>query len=170
MGQVREDLLQRRIEDLQAEAAALRRGWEETQLMLKTEREDRARHFEIDRRGFVQAIEARRTIAAMAVEQAGKNCERLQLQVIELQRQLDATGLVCTHSAGDEINHPSHYCAHPSGVECIQITEHMTFNVGNAIKNLWRNGLKDSVPAIRDLRKAAWYIAREIERTGGENE
>ena len=43
----------------------------------------------------------------------------------------------------DPINHPPHYTQHPSGVECITITEHYNFNVGNAIKYLWRAGLKD---------------------------
>lgn len=62
----------------------------------------------------------------------------------------------------DPVNHPAHYTDHPSGVECIQITEHFNFNVGNAIKYLWRAGLKGD--AIQDLRKAAWYINREIDR------
>ena len=63
----------------------------------------------------------------------------------------------------DPVNHPPHYTGHPSGVECIQITEHYNFNVGNAIKYLWRAGLKTQSP-IEDLRKAAWYINREIQR------
>lgn len=62
----------------------------------------------------------------------------------------------------DLINHPPHYTAHPSGVECITITEHMTFNVGNAVKYLWRAGEKGT--HLDDLRKAAWYVAREITR------
>ena len=62
----------------------------------------------------------------------------------------------------DPVNHPSHYNAHPSGIECIQITEHMGFNLGNAIKYVWRADLKND--AIEDLRKAAWYINREIQR------
>jgi hypothetical protein len=62
----------------------------------------------------------------------------------------------------DPINHPPHYTAHPSGVECIQITEHMNFCLGNALKYLWRADLKRD--AIEDLKKAAWYINREIER------
>jgi hypothetical protein len=61
----------------------------------------------------------------------------------------------------DAIN-PPHYQAHPSGVECIQITEHMNFCLGNAIKYIWRAGLKNN--AIEDLRKARWYLDREIER------
>ncbi len=60
----------------------------------------------------------------------------------------------------DLVNHPSHYKSHPSGVECIDITEHMGFNLGNALKYIWRADLKDN--AIQDLEKAAWYINREI--------
>tara|TARA_Y100000593_G_scaffold81279_1_gene152008 strand:+ start:3806 stop:4024 length:219 start_codon:yes stop_codon:yes gene_type:complete len=62
----------------------------------------------------------------------------------------------------DPVNHPQHYTSHPSNVECIQVTEHMSFCVGNAMKYLWRAGLKDD--ANEDLEKARWYIAREIER------
>lgn len=62
------------------------------------------------------------------------------------------------------VDHPGHYNDHPSGVECIVIAEHFSFNVGNAIKYLWRSGLKASEDRLTDLRKAAWYIQREIER------
>ena len=62
----------------------------------------------------------------------------------------------------DLINHPPHYTSHPSGVECIQITEHMGFNLGNAIKYIWRADEKGT--ALDDLRKALWYIEREILR------
>lgn len=62
----------------------------------------------------------------------------------------------------DMVNHPPHYTAHPSGVECVQITEHMGFCVGNAIKYLWRAGEKGD--AIEDLEKARWYVDREISR------
>lgn len=64
--------------------------------------------------------------------------------------------------ADDPVNHPGHYTDHPSGVECITIVEHMGFNVGNAIKYLWRSELKGD--RMEDLRKAAWYVNREIER------
>ena len=73
----------------------------------------------------------------------------------------------------DDVNHPSHYTAHPSGIECIQITEHYNFCVGNALKYLWRAGLKAeegktaNEKQIEDLRKAAWYIEREIQRLSG---
>lgn len=60
----------------------------------------------------------------------------------------------------DPVNYPKHYTDHPSGIECIQITEHMGFNLGNAIKYVWRADLKGDV--IEDLRKAVWYIEREI--------
>jgi len=63
-------------------------------------------------------------------------------------------------SENDAVNHPAHYKSHPSGVECIQITEHMGFNLGNAIKYIWRCDLKKD--AIEDLRKARFYIDREI--------
>jgi hypothetical protein len=62
----------------------------------------------------------------------------------------------------DPVNHPKHYMSHPSGVECIQITEHMGFNLGNAIKYVWRADLKTD--ALEDLRKAIWYIDREIQK------
>lgn len=52
----------------------------------------------------------------------------------------------------DEVNHPKHYNQHPSGVECIDITEGFNFNVGNAIKYLWRAGLKSNNP-VDDLKR-----------------
>lgn len=63
----------------------------------------------------------------------------------------------------DNVNHPKHYTSHPSGIECIEVTEHFNFCIGNAIKYLWRNGLKDGNSNIQDLKKAIWYITREIE-------
>lgn len=62
----------------------------------------------------------------------------------------------------DPINHPPHYKAHPSGIECIQITEHLNFCLGNAVKYIWRAELKSN--ALEDLKKARWYIDREISR------
>lgn len=64
-------------------------------------------------------------------------------------------------SMNDNINHPKHYTSHPSGIECIQITEHMDFCIGNAIKYLWRAGGKND--EIEDLKKAIWYIQRKID-------
>lgn len=61
----------------------------------------------------------------------------------------------------EKVNHPPHYKGHPSGVECIEITEHMNFCLGNAMKYIWRADLKNGV---EDLEKAIWYIRREIEK------
>ncbi len=62
----------------------------------------------------------------------------------------------------DLVNNPPHYKSHLSGIECIQITEHMNFCLGNAVKYIWRADLKHD--AIEDLKKAIWYIEREIQR------
>ncbi len=62
----------------------------------------------------------------------------------------------------DRVNHPKHYTSHPSGIECIQITESMNFCLGNAIKYIWRADLKGK--DIEDLKKAIFYIQREIDR------
>lgn len=60
----------------------------------------------------------------------------------------------------DYVNHPPHYTKHPSGIECIEITRWMNFNLGNAMKYIWRCNDKGST--IEDLKKAQWYIADEI--------
>jgi hypothetical protein len=69
----------------------------------------------------------------------------------------------------DPINHPSHYTSSPARcpecsrpIECIDVAEHQNFCLGNAMKYLWRAGLKGD--ALEDLRKAQWYLAREIAR------
>ena len=68
----------------------------------------------------------------------------------------------------DPVNHPKHYTSHPAkcecgrSIECIQIAEHFGFNIGNSLKYLWRSDLKND--AIEDLKKAVWYINREIQR------
>ena len=68
--------------------------------------------------------------------------------------------------SNDPVNHPKHYTQHPSGVECIQITRHMKFNLGNAFKYIWRADLKNDT--IEDLEKAIWYIKDEIALRKGE--
>jgi hypothetical protein len=65
----------------------------------------------------------------------------------------------------DAVNNPKHYTNHPSGIECIQVTEHMGFNLGNALKYIWRCDLKKN--AIEDLEKAKWYLEREIAKRKG---
>ena len=70
----------------------------------------------------------------------------------------------------DMVNHPPHYTSHPSGVEAIEITRHYDFAIGNAIKYLWRAGLKkdkdqtkkDITKEIEDLEKAIFYINDKI--------
>lgn len=70
----------------------------------------------------------------------------------------------------DNVNHPKHYTSHPSGVECITITRHYCFSIGNAIKYLWRAGLKkdasleDKQKEIEDLEKSIWYINDRIKQ------
>lgn len=64
----------------------------------------------------------------------------------------------------DAIN-PPHYRSHPSGIEAIEITEHFNFCLGNAVKYIWRAGMKDD--AVQDLEKARWYLDREITRRRG---
>lgn len=64
----------------------------------------------------------------------------------------------------DMVNHPSHYTSHPSGIEAIEVTRHMNFNTGNAIKYLWRAGIKNEDAHIQDLEKALFYVKDEIRR------
>lgn len=72
-----------------------------------------------------------------------------------------------------QVNHPKHYTSDPSGIECIDITRHRNFNIGNAIKYLWRAGLKEDKDRklidkqVEDLNKAVWYLVDEIHRLGG---
>lgn len=74
----------------------------------------------------------------------------------------------------DNVNHPEHYTSHPSGIECIEIARCYPFSIGNAIKYLWRAGLKkdasltDNQKEIEDLKKAIWYIKDRIKQLGGE--
>lgn len=73
----------------------------------------------------------------------------------------------------DNVNHPKYYTSDPSGIECIDITRHRNFNIGNAIKYLWRAGLKEDKDRklidkqVEDLNKAVWYLVDEIHRLGG---
>lgn len=71
-------------------------------------------------------------------------------------------------TAGDAkpemVHHPKHYNSHPANIECIDVIEHMTLNIGNAVKYCWRAGLKSDKTHIEDLKKAIWYLQREVER------
>jgi len=64
----------------------------------------------------------------------------------------------------EHVNHPKHYNSHPKGIECIDIIRHYVCDIANAIKYLWRAGLKvemgmeDIEKEIEDMEKALWYI------------
>jgi hypothetical protein len=78
------------------------------------------------------------------------------------------SGYKCANCSDDMVQHPPHYTSHPSGVEAIEVTRHMNFNLGNAMKYLWRAGLKDPSKTIEDLQKAVFYIQDEIKRLEGQ--
>jgi len=67
----------------------------------------------------------------------------------------------------DLVNHPSHYTSHPSGVEAIEITRWMSYNLGNVIKYVWRADLKEN--NVQDLEKAQFYLNDEIKRLKGKD-
>lgn len=68
----------------------------------------------------------------------------------------------------NNVEHPDYYNQNPSGIECIEVARHYCFSIGNAIKYLWRAGLKkdasleDKEKEIEDLEKAIWYIQDRI--------
>ena len=71
----------------------------------------------------------------------------------------------------EQVAHPAHYnslaarcrsCCEQ--IECIDVAEAMSFNAGNVVKYLWRSGLKPGADALTDLRKARFYLDREITR------
>ena len=80
---------------------------------------------------------------------------------------------MASKNKNDQVNHPKHYTSDPSGIECIDVTRHRNFNIGNAIKYLWRAGFKEDKDRklidkqIEDLNKAVWYLVDEIHRLGG---
>lgn len=78
------------------------------------------------------------------------------------------TGNEAADGANPEVDHPEHYNQHPSGVECIEVVRHMGFNLGNVVKYLWRDGLKDTEVPLQDLEKAAWYLKDEISQRNNE--
>ena len=62
----------------------------------------------------------------------------------------------------DVVNHPSHYT--DGKIEVIEFIEdkNLNYHKGNAIKYICRAGKKDPQKEIEDLKKAIWYISREI--------
>lgn len=101
-----------------------------------------------------------------------KNCFMYYLKVWENKDDNPLTGIDKTLAErdNDPVNHPVGYTTHPSGIECIEVTRHMGFNIGNAIKYMWRCGIKPDADAIQDLEKARWYIDDEIKRLKAEKE
>lgn len=91
-----------------------------------------------------KALEPARTEPAARVEAATRHAPAVRQQA---------------SVKSDPVN-PAHYLQHPSGVQCIDITEHMTFNLGNSVKYIWRADHKGD--AVEDLKKARWYLDREI--------
>lgn len=69
----------------------------------------------------------------------------------------------------DVVNHPPHYQGFSNGAEVIDITENLNFNLGNVVKYVSRAGRKTDSP-VEDLRKAQWYLNRELARIDGEAE
>ncbi len=64
----------------------------------------------------------------------------------------------------ERVEHPRHYNAHKSGIETIELIEHLPCNFANAVKYLWRCGLKATETPLRDLKSARWYTEREQQR------
>ena len=66
----------------------------------------------------------------------------------------------------DPIN-PAHYQGFTGGAQVIDIVENLPYNAGNAIKYLARAGRKDPTKHVEDLKKALWYVQRELDRIEG---
>jgi len=64
----------------------------------------------------------------------------------------------------ERVNHPKWYTSHSSGIECIDLIEHLPCNLANAVKYIWRCGLKMSETPLRELKSAKWYVEREDRR------
>ena len=66
----------------------------------------------------------------------------------------------CMSSSIDPVNHPPHYTQYP--IEVIEIAERLNFCLGNVVKYVLRADFKGR--PLEDLRKAKWYLEREISR------
>lgn len=77
----------------------------------------------------------------------------------------DLKGLALREQSRESIDHPEHYLK-DSGHEVIDVIEawRLSFSLGNAIKYIARAGRKNSETREEDLKKALWYIQRELER------
>ncbi len=87
------------------------------------------------------------------------DCEELSADLSAL------PGIHAVQIAGqavDMVNKPAHYTGHPSGIECIEVAEHLPFCLGNAFKYLFRRAAKGN--ELENVEKALWYVRRHIER------
>lgn len=64
----------------------------------------------------------------------------------------------------ERVTHPRWYNQHPAGIECIELIRHLPCNFANAVKYLWRCGLKQTETPLRDLKSAKWYTLDEEKR------
>ena len=80
----------------------------------------------------------------------------------------DEDSIVCVGMASrgrEQVEHPPHYNWHPAGIEAVDVCEAFPYNLGNAIKYIFRSGGTVTKGDIEtDLEKAIWYLRRELER------
>lgn len=81
--------------------------------------------------------------------------EHLRRDMAEAVASDERRDLTTGHEVSTVVNHPYHYNTHPSGVECIEVVRLCSYNMGNAIKYVWRHEDKDGP---RDLSKARWSL------------
>jgi hypothetical protein len=104
------------------------------------------------------------------------DCYEAQREPMEVIRNKRSRCIPDIPNKEDKVNSPKHYTSHPSGIECIEITKHYDFCIGNAIKYLWRSGLKKEEgysnldKEIEDLEKAIWYINDKIKTLKNDKE
>lgn len=101
-------------------------------------------------------------IVELANRASREQFDKIADRLFSKKEKADNPKWISKNAKTDMVNSPPHYTQHPSGIECIQVTEHMSFNVGNAVKYLWRCDLKGN--PLEDLKKARFYVEREIKR------
>ncbi|MFJ3634651.1 DUF3310 domain-containing protein [Streptomyces sp. NPDC090112] len=82
--------------------------------------------------------------------------------------EIEAISAALSDGSDSAVDHPSHYTWLPNGLEVIDLTENLNFNRGNGVKYIVRAGRKDAATELQDLKKARWYIDREIQRLNKE--
>ncbi|MFB7782047.1 DUF3310 domain-containing protein [Streptomyces vinaceus] len=84
------------------------------------------------------------------------------------EHEIESASEPVSHGLGSTVDHPSHYTWLPNGLEVIDLTECLNFNRGNTVKYVCRAGRKSAATELEDLKKARWYIDREIQRISKE--